>query len=193
MDNARYKPDGRKRYTTWLWCGILYLVTWYCSADEINLYSINTGSYVYHLTHNHGQYTENFENNFISVERKFSDDSKYSFVLGTMKNSFDDRCLAAGVRRDWVGWDNGWVFKGIYGYVGEFFFDAFSDCGDHGSYHDFKKATGIGFSPISIMGSSIILHLILGWMLALSYRQYLSLRHSGVLDKIVVRKRIFRK
>lgn len=111
MDNARYKPDGRKRYTTWLWCGILYLVTWYCSADEINLYSINTGSYVYHLTHNHGQYTENFENNFISVERKFSDDSKYSFVLGTMKNSFDDRCLAAGVRRDWVGWDNGWVFK----------------------------------------------------------------------------------
>lgn len=61
MDNARYKPDGRKRYTTWLWCGILYLVTWYCSADEINLYSINTGSYVYHLTHNHGQYTENFK------------------------------------------------------------------------------------------------------------------------------------
>lgn len=119
MDNAQYKPDGRKRYTTWWWCGSLYLVTWYCSADEINLYSINTGSYVYHLTHNHGQYTENFENNFISVERKFSDDSKYSFVLGTMKNSFDDRCLAAGVRRDWAGWDNGWVFKGIYGYVGE--------------------------------------------------------------------------
>jgi hypothetical protein len=41
-------------------------------------------------------------------------------VLGTMKNSFDNRCLAAGVRRDWAGWDNGWVFKGIYGYVGEF-------------------------------------------------------------------------
>ncbi|EPR6375954.1 hypothetical protein ACU7TN_005168, partial [Enterobacter asburiae] len=34
-----------------------------------------------------------------------------------------------------------------YGYVGEFFFDTFDDCGDHGSYHDFKKATGIGFSP----------------------------------------------
>ncbi|ELZ5051313.1 TPA: hypothetical protein QHS11_004212, partial [Enterobacter asburiae] len=82
-----------------------------------------------------------------SVERKFSDTSKYSLVLGTMKNSFNDRCLAAGVRRDWAGWDNGWVFKGIYGYVGEFFFDTFDDCGDHGSYHDFKKATGIGFSP----------------------------------------------
>jgi hypothetical protein len=42
-------------------------------------------------------------------------------------------------RRDWAGWDNGWVFKGIYGYVGEFFFDTFDDCGDHGSYHDFKS------------------------------------------------------
>ncbi|VTN98401.1 Uncharacterised protein [Klebsiella pneumoniae] len=30
-------------------------------ANELNLYSVNTGSYVYHLTNNHGQYTENFE------------------------------------------------------------------------------------------------------------------------------------
>ncbi len=27
-------------------------------ANELNLYSVNTGSYVYHLTNNHGQYTE---------------------------------------------------------------------------------------------------------------------------------------
>ena len=147
MDNITYKQTVRKRWPTWLWCGSFYLFTLHCSADEINLYSINTGSYVYHLTNNHGQYTENFENKFISVERKFSDTSKYSVVLGTMKNSFNDRCLAAGVRRDWAGWNNGWVFKGIYGYVGEFFFDTFDDCGDHGSYHDFKKVTGIGFSP----------------------------------------------
>lgn len=33
-------------------------------ANELNLYSVNTGSYVYHLTNNHGQYTENFENHF---------------------------------------------------------------------------------------------------------------------------------
>ncbi|HBR1162838.1 TPA: hypothetical protein L9K93_003766, partial [Klebsiella quasipneumoniae subsp. similipneumoniae] len=70
-------------------------------AKEINLYSMNTGSYVYHLTNNHGQYTENFENHFFSVERKFSEDSKYSLLIGTMNNSFDDRCLALGVRRDW--------------------------------------------------------------------------------------------
>jgi hypothetical protein len=25
--------------------------------------------------------------------------------------------------------------------------DAFEHCGDHGSYKDFKDATGIGFSP----------------------------------------------
>ena len=147
MDNTLLKQSDRKSYRAGLWCGCLYLITLNCVAEEISLYSINTGSYVYHLTNNQVQYNVNFENNFISVERKFPEDSKYSFVLGTMKNSFDDRCLAAGVRRDWVDWNNGWVFKGIYGYVGEFFFDAFDDCGDHGSYHDFKKATGIGFSP----------------------------------------------
>ncbi|HHL2713132.1 TPA: hypothetical protein ACQ39K_004784 [Yersinia enterocolitica] len=116
-------------------------------AGEINLYSINTGSYVYHLTNNHGQYTEDFDNQFISVERKFSPESKYSLLVGTMKNSFDDRCLAVGIRRDWVSLSDGWVFKGVYGYVGEFLFDAFEHCGDHGSYKNFKDATGIGFSP----------------------------------------------
>ena len=80
MDNIPHKQTDRKRWPTWLWCGSFYLFTLHCSADEINLYSINTGSYVYHLTHNRGQYTENFENKFISVERKFSDTSKYSLV-----------------------------------------------------------------------------------------------------------------
>jgi hypothetical protein len=78
--------------------------TFTCQADDINLYSINTGSYVYHLTHNHGQYTEHFDNKFISVERKFSEQSEYSYILGTMNNSFNDRCLAAGVRKDWASW-----------------------------------------------------------------------------------------
>ncbi len=52
-----------------------------CVAGEINLYSINTGSFVYHTINNEGQYTENFDNKFFSVERKFSEDSKYS-ILG---------------------------------------------------------------------------------------------------------------
>lgn len=126
---------------------LLLALTPMAHADEINLYSINTGSYVYHLTHNHGQYTENFDNKFFSAERKFSEDSKYSLLVGTMNNSFSDRCLALGVRRDWIKNERGWTFKGVYGYTGEFFFDAFEHCGDHGSYKDFKDATGIGFSP----------------------------------------------
>lgn len=35
-----------------------------CKAGEINLYSINTGSFVYHMTGNHGQYNEKFNNDF---------------------------------------------------------------------------------------------------------------------------------
>lgn len=67
-------------------------------------------SYVYHMTGNHGQYNEHFNNNFFSVERKFSQDSKYSVLVGTMKNSFDDRCLTLGVRRDWLKNDTGFGY-----------------------------------------------------------------------------------
>jgi hypothetical protein len=116
-------------------------------AGELNLYSINTGSYVYHLTGNHGQYNEHFNNQFLSVERKFSPDSRYSALAGTMKNSFDDRCLSLGMRRDWVSGQSGWTFKGVYAYTGEFFFKAFSHCGDSGAYRTAKKLTGVGFSP----------------------------------------------
>ncbi|STV51502.1 Uncharacterised protein [Klebsiella pneumoniae subsp. ozaenae] len=65
-------------------------------ANELNLYSVNTGSYVYHLTNNHGQYTENFENHFFSVERKFSADSKYSLLLGTMNKQLQRSLPGAG-------------------------------------------------------------------------------------------------
>lgn len=119
-------------------------------AGEINLYSVNTGSFVYHMTGNHGQYNEKFNNDFFSAERKFSTDSKYSLLVGTMKNSFADRCLTLGVRRDWLQGNNenkGWTFKGIYAYTGEFFFDAFRHCGDEGAYRTAKKITGVGFSP----------------------------------------------
>ncbi|ALX97453.1 hypothetical protein AV650_28260 (plasmid) [Serratia fonticola] len=125
----------------------LFTVAAECIAGETNLYSINTGSFVYHLQNNNGQYTENFDNKFLSVERRFPDDQRYSLLAGTMKNSFNDRCIALGLRRDWMSNDSGWVFKGVYGYVGEFFFDAFSQCGNDGSYNKFKDATGIGFSP----------------------------------------------
>ena len=124
-------------------------------ANELNLYSVNTGSYVYHLTNNHGQYTENFENHFFSVERKFSADSKYSLLLGTMNNSFNDRCLALGVRRDWYHSGSGWTFKGVYGYTGEFFFDAFEHAAIMAPIKTLRTPRGSAFHPISTTLSSI--------------------------------------
>jgi hypothetical protein len=118
-----------------------------CNASELNLWSVNTGSFVYHLTNNHGQYNEEFNNNFFYVERRFYADAKNSLLIGTMKNSFGDRCLTLGARRDWLTGNNGWTFKGIYAYTGEFLFKAFSDCGDSGAYRTAKNYTGVGFSP----------------------------------------------
>lgn len=115
-------------------------------ASEVSLYSVNTGSFVYHLIGNHGLYTEKFDNQFFSAERRLSENSPYSFLAGTLKNSYGDRCIALGVRRDWVI-EDGWTFKGVYGYTGDFFFNTFSHCGDEGVYHSFKNATGVGFAP----------------------------------------------
>jgi hypothetical protein len=36
-------------------------------ANEMALYSVNTGSFVYHLTGNHGQYNEKFNNQFFPL------------------------------------------------------------------------------------------------------------------------------
>lgn len=128
-------------------CGIIIIKFSPASANDTGLYSINTGSFVYHMTGNHGQYNENFNNAFFSVERKLSSDSKYSILAGTMKNSFSDRCLSLGLRRDWYTGGSDWTFKGVYAYTGEFFFKAFSECGDSGTYRTAKKMTGVGFSP----------------------------------------------
>lgn len=98
-------------------CALVMIGTAPVYADELALYSVNTGSFVYHMTGNHGQYNEKFNNQFFSVERKLSADSKYSLLVGTMKNSFDDRCLSLGARRDWYAGTNGWTFKGVYAYT----------------------------------------------------------------------------
>ncbi len=129
-------------------------------ADEINLYSVNTGSWIYHLSNNHGQYTEGFDNQFASVERRFSEDSPYSLLAGTMKNSFDDRCIALGVRRDWVSLGNGWVFKGIYGYVGEFFSRPSSTAAIMVLIRILKTPPASAFLPIFIMVFSTTLPII---------------------------------
>lgn len=115
-------------------------------AQGAETISFNTGSFVYHLIGNHGLYTEKFDNDFVSVEKKLSDDSDYSLLVGTMKNSYGHRCLSLGVRKNWSE-QGKIVYKGIYGYAGEFFIDEFNQCGNEGIYHSFKKITRVGFAP----------------------------------------------
>ena len=73
----------------WILLSGLLLVAMPSPAGPGNsiLYSMNTGSYVYHLTGNHGQYNEHFNNNFFRWSAKFSADSKYSALVGTMKTA----------------------------------------------------------------------------------------------------------
>lgn len=142
-------------------------------AGELSLYSMNTGSYVYHMTGNHGQYNEHFNNNFFSVERKFSQDSKYSVLVGTMKNSFDDRCLTLGVRRDWLKNDTGWVLKGVYAYTGEFSLMPSATVGIPAPTAPPKKSPASVFRPTSIMACNIISPIISVWKAALLCRRSL--------------------
>lgn len=116
-------------------------------ANEINLYSINTGSFIFHAYDPDKNKNQYFNNQYFSVERKLSKDSKYSFMLGTLLNSESNRCALIGLRRNWWSNDSAWAFKGVYTYTGELFFDSFSHCGDGGTYHKLKEKTGIGFAP----------------------------------------------
>lgn len=142
-------------------------------AGELNLYSMNTGSYVYHMTGNHGQYNEHFNNNFFSVERKFSQDSKYSVLVGTMKNSFDDRCLTLGVRRDWLKNDTGWVLKGCMPIPGNFSLMPSATVGIPAPTAPPKKSPASVFRPTSIMACNIISPIISVWKAALLCRRSL--------------------
>lgn len=153
--------------------GLLVVAMPSAQAGELNLYSMNTGSYVYHMTGNHGQYNEHFNNNFFSVERKFSQDSKYSVLVGTMKNSFDDRCLTLGVRRDWLKNDTGWVLKGVYAYTGNFSLTPSATVGIPAPTAPPKKSPASVFRPTSIMVCNITSPIISVWKAALLCRRSL--------------------
>jgi hypothetical protein len=96
------------------------------------LYSVNTGSFVYHMTGNHGHMAKNSITNFFPLSASCQR-IQSTACSTTMKNSFADRCLSLGAR-DWYAGASGWTFKGVYAYTGEFFFKAFRDCGDSGTY-----------------------------------------------------------
>ncbi len=116
-------------------------------ANPLELFSVNTGSFLYHALPPDSDSTQYFKNQYVSVERKLSADSDYSLMVGTFINSQSERCALLGVRKDWYHVNDKLVIKGVYAYAGEFFFDAFKDCGNDGFYQDMKDYTGVGFAP----------------------------------------------
>lgn len=111
-----------------------------------SMLSINPGAYIWHTDGQGKGYTQYTNNQFFAIEGNSNPASSYRFSAGTLLNSFSDRCILLGLRKDWWGRD-GWKFKGGYAYVGEFFIPQFSHCGDDGVYHNVRNITGIGFVP----------------------------------------------
>lgn len=116
-------------------------------ANPLELFSVNTGSFLFHALPPDSESTQYFKNQYISVERKLSADSDYSILVGTFINSQNNRCALLGVRKDWYRVNDKLVIKGVYTYAGEFFLDAFDNCGDGGFYQDMKDNTGVAFAP----------------------------------------------
>lgn len=116
-------------------------------AELDTLVSMNTGSFLFHLVPFDTDSHQYFDNQYFSIERKFSKESDYSLLAGTFLNSQSNRCFLLGVRKDWYHVNNKLVFKGVYSYAGEFFIDAFDECGDGGVYKTSKENTGVAFAP----------------------------------------------
>lgn len=131
-----------------LWSVLLYCVFTFISyAGDEPKHSIIAASFTYHF-YPPGKHNQYFNNEFIAYTQRtdylnFAD----KFIIGTLKNSSDNRCLLLGVGRDWQQLNAKTKVVGVYAYVGEFFNDTFDECGRDGIYHDFDKITGIGFAP----------------------------------------------
>lgn len=125
----------------------IFLSPFKSHAESLSLYSMNTGSFLYHLVPYDPDSHQYFGNEYFSVERKFSEDSDYSFMVGTFLNSQANRCMLIGVRKDWYRVNDKLVIKGMYSYAGEFFIDAFENCGDGGIYKTSKEKIGVAFAP----------------------------------------------
>lgn len=133
---------------TQLWCVLLWSVLIAVSyAEGEPERSIIAASFTYHL-YPPGKHTQYLNNEFVAYTQRtdmlpFAD----KFIIGTLKNSSDNRCLMLGVGRDWKRFNPKTKLVGLYAYVGEFFNDTFDDCGEDGIYHDFENITGVGFAP----------------------------------------------
>jgi len=109
-------------------------------------YSLNTGSFIYHAYSPQRDFLQYFDNRVIALERRIENPYIDSLVVGSGLNSHGNRCLMLGVQKDWIQYDDRLSFEGVYAYAGEFFFDAFSHCGDAGFYNNVRDITGVGFT-----------------------------------------------
>ena len=117
-------------------------------------FSLNFASFTHHLynPNKNDDYIEKFDNQLIVLGYKIAKNSR--IAIGTLKNSYDDRCLVLGLEQNFYNFNSKFSFEGFYAYSGEFFFDSFANCGNQGRYKDFKNASKIGFVPYIYHGLS---------------------------------------
>lgn len=109
-------------------------------------YSIHIGSYLKHLRENSPQ-VEDFDNKLFDIEYKIDKNYADNIILGTIINSSGNRCMMIGIQKNYYDFSDRLSFEGTYIYSGEFFFDAFKQCGDGGVYKTLKEKSGIAFAP----------------------------------------------
>lgn len=128
--------------------GIFIILTIFPCVAWTNQFGLKFASYTYHAYDPDYDCTQYFDNDFIALGIPVTHSD--SILIGTLNNSQDNRCFVAGVDHKWKDFGNGWSLGGSYLYVGEFFFDTFSSCGNDGAYKTMKDITGIGFAPYII-------------------------------------------
>jgi len=143
------------------------------AANELDLYSLHTASFVWHAYAPTKDYTQYFKNELVALEKQIDEKSDYSLYGGTLINSEGNRCALLGMEKRWGEYHN-LVIEGIYVYAGEFFIKPFSQCGDAGAYREMKKLSGIGFAPYIYHGVKYEIN------------RYVSFRSGFILPGIVV-------
>lgn len=135
-----------------------FSISVFSQEKKLPLITLNTGSFIYHVVPSSkgGNYTQFFDNEYLSIGVKISKKSYFSF--GTSLNSFGDRMAILGFKTNLYTFNEIIHFEGFYAYAGEFFFKEFCHAGDQGVYKQIKEKTGIGFAPYIYHGVDIKLN-----------------------------------
>lgn len=137
------------------------------SADKKVSFYLDTLHTTHYLLDEPGQ-NEGWGANVYGLEFPVSQNIDERMILGSTINSQFNRCFIIGMHDDLYTNEN-LTFEASYMYVGEFFFDEFSQCDDDGIYSEVKKAVSIGFVPVLYYGLEYNIYetvgLEIGWIL----------------------------